>query len=367
MKNLSLQSIFHVENTQLNQSSLLTTFKKKTALAIQDSIQSAQGTLVAVYNYQENGTYQLVYCQVDHNGNEQTFIEDEGILPTLFLSPSQQNFVSIIPYHPDKEMEISIPLFQREHIELPKSNRPFLGDFIGTTTQYSIFFHSDIWSETRPDKLLVMDFKNGAVNKKKNIKIELPRSNTITVENDEIHLLASEGQHWIHRQIDVAGNAIQQRNIQPSQKNFLQILSLSFIHDSYVLCRNRTHLFIEKITAENSCERIELIEFNDPIYNTWNAVKIAEQTYIIQFNTEFGNGWITLKNGQLFELFYSKGVQGYKNLLNGEVLKIEHDHIILSSVNKTVENAYAVVMYPQMNQPATATHFWVLNRNLNQI
>ena len=364
MHNLQTQSIFQIDTVQLDESTRLSTFSKNTALSVQDQSQADQGTLVALYDYAADGTYQLVYCVIDKLGSLHTFVEDDGVLPTLFLSPKQQNFVSIVPYHPDKEMEISIPIFQREQVALPKANRPFLGDFIGTTAQHAIFFHSDIWSDSKPDKMLVMDFKNGAVNKKKNVKIELPRQNKISVENDQIHLLASAGKNWHHRQIDVVGNIIQQRLIAPSQKHFMQILTLSFTQDSYILCRDKTQFFLEKISPENVSQRIDLLEFKDQIYNTWQAVKVAEQTYVIQFNTEFGNGWITIQHEQIVELFYSKGVRGYKNLLNDQVLTIEHDHIIISGINQTTDEAYAVVMYPQTEKPGEAQNFWLINRQL---
>ena len=113
--------------------------KLVTAVGVSEngSISFGEKTLLANYVYKKGETYNLVYTIVDTDGNTESFIEDDGILPTLFLSPSQESYVSVVPYHPDKELEISIPVFNRENTELPKGNRPFVGDFIGTSNQFN--------------------------------------------------------------------------------------------------------------------------------------------------------------------------------------------------------------------------------------
>src|SRR5690606_12259415 len=123
------------------------------------------------YIYKSDGTYHLVYTLVDTDGEIQSFVEDDGILPTLFLAPDQENYVSVVPYHLDKELEVSIPIFKREGMEQPKGNRPFTGNFIGTSNEFSIFFDVDIWSDKKPDKLLAIEFKSGAIKRKHNIKV----------------------------------------------------------------------------------------------------------------------------------------------------------------------------------------------------
>jgi hypothetical protein len=45
-------------------------------------------------------------------------------------------------------------------------------------------------------------------------------------------------------------------------------------------------------------------------------------------------------------IFYSNGEKGYKNLVTGEMLKMNNEKLIISSIKKTNENRYAV-LYPK--------------------
>ena len=328
------------------------------------SINFENKTLLANYVYKRDGTYNLVYTLMDSDGKHESFVEDDGILPTLFLSPDNEAYVSVVPYHPDKELEISIPVFDREKTDLPKGNRPFVGKFVGTTNNFSIFYDVDIWSDTKPDKLLAIEFKNSAIKKKHNIKIPLPRNNKVFITDNEIHLLTTDNKGWLHRQIDESGKTIRERQIQSNQEYFWQILSLSFEKNSYILCENEGKFFVEIISSNGKCESKELADINDEFYNTWKPEKIAENTYVTRFNGEFGNGWFTIKNDQLLELFYSKGEKGYKNLLTNEVLPMDNENLAISSLNKTTDNAYAVIFYPCTDQETKNKEIIVLNQEI---
>ncbi len=343
---------------------MLTTLAADFGISAKGSISFGEKTLLANYIYKKDETYNLVYTVIDNNGSEESFVEDDGILPTLFLSPDQENYVSVVPYDPDKDLEISVPVFNRENIELPKKNRPFAGDFIGTSNQYSVFHNADIWSDTKPDKLLAIEFKNGGVKKKHNVKIELPRNNNISIQNNEIHLLAKDKTNWVHRQIDELGNLKRERTIKPNHKFFRQIISLSFEEDSYILCEEKGKVSIEVISVQNTCNTINLIEIGSGFYNTWQPVQVAEQTFVTRFNNEFGNGWITTENDRLLELFYSKGEKGYKNLVTGEVVEMNNENLIISSINKTKENEYAVVFYPMTKDNTECKELIILNREI---
>ncbi len=325
------------------------------------SISFEEKTLLANYVYTREENYNLVYTIVDIDGNTESFIEDDGILPTMFLGPNRENYVSIIPYHPDKELEINIPVFNRENTELPKGNRPFIGDFVGTVNQFSILYYADIWTDTKPDKMLAIEFKNGAIKKKHNIKIALPRNNKIFIDSNEIHLLAKNGKVWLHRQIDEFGNLIQERIIKPNNKYFRQILSLSFSENSYIFCDDGGKILIEVVSPDGNCKTTELIDIKDEFYNFWQPEKIAQDTFVTRFNNEFGNGWFTTKKDQLLEIFYSNGTGGYKNLLTNKVLYIEDNNLIISSLNKTKDNGYAVVFYKPFVDRIKGKELFILN------
>lgn len=341
----------------------MTTLVAETAISAKDSISFGEKTLLTNYVYAKNGTYKLIYTTVEIDGNIDNYVEDDGILPTLFLSPDQENYVSVIPYHPDKELEISIPIFHREDVEIPKGHRPFTGNFIGTTEAYSIFHDVDFYAN-KPDKILAIEFINGKLRKKNNIKIPLPANNRIAISNKAIHLLANHGSLLLHREIDEKGNVTRQREIDANDIDVLQILSSSFDKDSYLLAQEKNKIIIEKIDAAGASAIIELVDFPDPLFNTWQPVKIADDTFVTRFNSEFGNGWLTTKNDQLLELFYSKGEQGYRNLLTNELLPIHRDKLIISSINKTRDRGYAVVLYPMADDTAGNAELIVLNRRL---
>ncbi|MCC7705650.1 hypothetical protein IGS59_25745 [Janthinobacterium sp. GW460P] len=341
----------------------VTTLLAETAISAKDSISFAEKTLLANYVYEKNGTYKLIYTTVAMDGSSESYVEDDGILPTLFLSPDQKNYVSVIPYHPDKELEISIPVFHREDVELPKGNRPFTGNFIGTTDSHSIFHDVD-FNDKKPDKILAIEFINGTLKKKHNVKIPLPANNRIAICSKAIHLLANDGSILLHREIDEKGDVVRYREIDANDIHVWQILSACFDSDSYLLAQEQDKIIVKKIGADGASDIIELADFADPLFNTWQPVNIADGTVVTRFNTEFGNGWLTTKNDELLEIFYSKGVQGYRNLLTNEVLQIPHDNLIISSINKTMEHAYAVVLYPMADDTADNAELIVLNRHL---
>ncbi len=350
-----------IKKTELD---TITTLTAEIGISAKESITFGQKLLTANNVYGINETYNLVYTIVDTNGTSESFVEEDGILPTLFLSPNNENYVSIIPYHPDKELEISIPLFNRENTELPKGNRPFVGDFIGVSNQFSILYDVDIWSDTKPDKLLAIEFKDGAIKKKHNIKVPLPRNNKIFIENNEIHLLAKDGNMWLHRQIDEKGNVLRERKLKLTLKNFRQVLSLSFEDHSYLLSQEKNKIVIEKIEENGSSSIVELLDFTDPFYNTWRPVKISEDCFVTRFNGEFGNGWMVTKNGQLVELFYGKDEKGYRELLSNKIIEMESDNLIISSISKTKDNAYAVVFYPSTDRQTKNKKLIILNHEI---
>lgn len=363
MKNTAPAQPFKTE-TRKNAFGICTVLETEFGVTQHGSISIGDKILLANYVYDRNRNYKLVYTVLDNQGNETSFEEDDGILPTLFLSPEGENYVSIVPYHPDKELEISIPIFNREAVELPKGTRPFLGDFVGTSEPYAIFFNVDPWSETKPDKMLSVEFKDGKIKKKHQIKIPLPRKNKIFVDNNEIHLLAREQNHWVHRLIDGKGAVVKHRTLSSERPFFREVISLSFDTDSYLLAEEEDgKLVVERVDTAGNSQSIDLVVLGDPFYNTWQPVKIADNTFVIRFNGEFGNGWLTTRNGELLELFYSRGVAGYQNLRTGEVLEMDEDDLIISSVNKTAEGAYAVVFYPRTEQDRQNNKIVVLFRH----
>lgn len=364
MKNINQITVFDsfTENIDFIE---ITTLITAHGISTHGSICCNGKTLLANYVYKKCGTYELIYTILDPAGYSKSFIEEDGTLPTLFLSPKLDNYVSIVPYDPDKELEISIPLFNRENTKLPKGNRPFSGNFIGVSNQFSIFYDVETYDDKKPDKFLAMEFKNEALKKKHNIKVPLPNKNKIFIKNNEIHLLSNNGFTWLHRQIDEKGCEVKRRELHASGDFVREIISLSFTEESYVLCSDGGKIVVEKISKYNVCKSNEVLDIKDDIFNMWQPIKISDHTFVTRFNTEYGNGWLVTKNDSILELYYSKDTNGYKELVSGKVLVIKGKKLIISSINKAQENAYSVVLYPRMGRGISNKEIIVIHKNLN--
>ena len=357
-----------VETIEQTPQGTITTLDTKIGVSHSETITHQEKCLFATNVYTGDGIYDKVYTVVGANGSTQSYAETEGILPTFFHSPAGYTHVSVTPYHPDKEQEVSIPVFERTDVELPKPNRPFVGDYVGVSDPYAILYAVDIWSDTKPDKLLAIEFKDGRIKKKHNRKIPLPRNNKVAIANNEIHLLARDAGGWLHRQVDAMGNELRSRFIQPNQPYYWQALQLSFDTDSYILSAEGESLLalsIEVVAPNGDCTSRKLFTLEDELFNTWPPVKIADGTYVVRFNTELGNGWFTVKDGELLELFYSKGVEGYRNLITGEAWEINEKDLIISGLVKTANGAYAIVCYPRTEETKKNKRIVVLNRHLS--
>lgn len=70
---------------------------------------------------------------------------------------------------------------------------------------------------------------------------------------------------------------------------------MSFTRNSYILFGENGKITIEIISLDNKCETIELNNIGDDIFNTWKPQKIAEDTFVARFNSDFWNGWLTIK------------------------------------------------------------------------
>lgn len=342
---------------------VITKLIANTGISGHGNIEWNNKTVLANYVYKEDETYELVYSIIDSKGNVTgNYFENNGVLPTLFKSPGNELYVSIVPYDPDKELEISIPLFNRTLIQEPKPNRPFSGKYIGNINQSSIFYDIDIFSDKKQDKLLNIEFKNGTLKKKHAIKIDFPKDNKIFIGNNEIHLLAKDKNIYIHRQFDEFGKEIKQRKINIDKLWCREILSLTFDGNSCLIGGDEGKIILLEVDNNGKYKSKKLIDIEDEIYNTWKPIEIGNNGFIIQFNTEFGNGWFTIKENELTEFYYGKNDKGYKNLLTGKVIDMGNNDLIISGINKTENNNYAVIFYDNVKNEKQNREIIILNK-----
>ncbi|MCS4533015.1 hypothetical protein [Neisseria montereyensis] len=347
---------------------ILTTLEVDFDLSAKSGICLGEKTLLATDIYEMGDEYTtLVYTLIDKNGQMQSFVEEEGILPNFFKSPDEHIFVYVQPYDPDKDLDICIPVFNRENYEYPKRKRPFVGTFAGILGNYSILHDnwSNTWDDNKPDKMRAVEFKDGKVKKDHNSKIPLPKDNKIYVGSDEIHLLAYTPKGAIHRQIDIKANVIQERKLTLKVPFFREILHLSFTEDSQLISTKKGKIFLERVSKNGESEVSELIDIKDDIYATFKPEKIAENTFAIRFVKEFGNGWFVIREGKLLEFFYgNKGKKGYKNLLTDELIPMDDEDLIITELHKTAENNYTVIFYLRTEQGAKNKKLIILNRKV---
>ncbi|MGY0037613.1 hypothetical protein [Pedobacter sp. NJ-S-72] len=177
-------------------------------------------------------------------------------------------------------------------------------------------------------------------------------------------MLAKENDSFIHRQIDEKGNELERRVLNLEQKKIDQILKISFHYKSYLLHEKSGKISVIIIEKDGTSSSKELYNITDPFYNSWQPVEVGPNTFITRFNGEFGNGWFTIKEDQLIEFFYSKGQMGYKNLLTNDVLEMEHEKLVISGINKTKNNSYSVIFYPQTIEKTKNKNLIILNREI---
>jgi len=361
MNELTPVSPFTITITQ-SELGVMTSLLTADGVSAKESIVCGQQSLLASYVYRADGGYRLVYTVVGSTGQADSFAEEDGILPTLFLGPDGNNYVSIVPYHPDKEMEISVPVFQRAGLP-PKPSRPFTGDYIGTTATQAIFYQQD-WSGKKPDKILCIAFEQGKPGKKTMLKSPLAGNARVAVSSEQMHLLGKRDHRDVHVQLDAAAQIVRERFLPLEESDHLRVIDLSFERNSHLLVQQQDKLQMITVSIDGSMATTTLIDFPDPLFNTWQPVALAGDIAVTRFNTESGNGWITTRNAELLELFYSKGERGYRNVLNGQLLQIDRERLIIASANRTTAHGYAIVFYSLAEDGEKNRELLVLNRSV---
>jgi hypothetical protein len=344
---------------------VITILMASTGISCRGNIGWDNKTVLTNYVYKKDETYDLVYSIIDIDGKiQRNYLENNGILPTLFKSPDNELYVSIVVYDPDKELEMSVPVLNRKSFEIPKPNRPFSGKYFGNINQSCIFYDIDIFSDKKQDKLLNIEFKNGIIKKKHNIKIDFPKDNKIYIRNNEIHLLGKDKNLYIHRQIDEFGKEIKQRKINLGTLWCREVFELKFDNISSMLCNDNGKIMLLEVDENGKINVKNLIDIGDQIYNTWKPIEIGNNSYVIQYNTGFGNGWFTIKEKELVEVYYGKGGKGYKNLLTNKIIDMGNNDLILYGINETEINKYAIVFYGNAKNLKNNKEIIILNKNI---
>ncbi len=345
---------------------LITTISAPVALAAKASSWSDQGLLLANYLYNQaadNSDFKLVYTLVDSQGKVEQIQEENASLPCFFISPSQKNYVSVVMPDGDKDYAFSKEVFTKDQVSF-KTSKDFKGHFVGTTNQGSVFYEVDLWKQSQPDTMRVIHFDDQAIVKESKIAVPLPKDNKVYVSEQGIELMTEVEQGWLHRLMDQNGKELKRRILEFDIPFVHEALVLSFEQNSYLLCEEDGEIGLVEIDPQGQGMYIELFDLKDEFFGTWHPQRIAADTTAVQFTTEFGNGWLVIKQDTLVELFYNKNKTGYKNLLTQEVLHIDNDDLVLSSISPIDADKFGIVFYPRTPRKSTYDRIFVLQRSI---
>lgn len=312
------------------------------------------------FNIYNKSSYTVGYIEINILGEIVAIWEEkEGILPSFFHSPDHETWVSVMPYHPDKDQNINIPIYNRENIEYPKPKSPIVGDFIGIIDNSVIIYCNNYY---KPIKFHKIDFLNGKIKSQKSIKLDkiLQKSYSKGFINsqNEFHAIALDEFNLYHYQFDLKGILLRERALKNIAFGNNAIIELSFENKSLII-----HGTIDGKIA--SCEILPngemlsdvIYDLKHQIYSMNPAIFLYENTYLISFVYEKGNGWLIMKDRELIEIFISESSSKYRNLLDNNILEIEDNEARLFGVNKTIKNGFCMTFINP-----NKLKFWVVNR-----
>ena len=263
-----------------------------------------------------------------------------------------------------------LPCFERDNITYPKPKKMLPSDYIGIFHNFAMFKYVNIFSTKQLDKLVAVEFKDGELKKTYTSKIPLPKYNVFSINNDnqQIHIIAQDEENcWLHRKIDEKGKVLQSRSIDIVCDHYPScILNLSFEKASYVVSYDEDGIFyLITITSQGEAIRDKLFDIDCCIYSVWEPVKIANETFVIRFTIETGNGWITLRNNKVIEAFLQQQAGKFTNLLTNEIIILYEEKLIISDLISCQNNSYTLVFYDyQEDRTKRNTTLFVLNRTL---
>lgn len=322
-------------------------------LSLTEAVSGEKDQLFVTFHaYKATGGYDILYAVVDSNGNiVKVMHETAGMLPSVFHAPDGALWLSVTPYHPDKELETFLPVSGRDNVTPLKPGRPFAGKFIGTIGQQVLSWMDEVFSDKKPDKLLVLNFENGQVKKKKEIKVDMPQRNKAIVANDKTYLLCRHADGLLLRTMDTAGKILSsaQLTLRPAQFEFLSVSSNDTIRLFYTGKGGAAGIC--EISADGTMNSIPLLETGLDFYSTWPATALGNNSFLIRFTHEKGNGWILIREQRVVECFLQNKADGlYTDLVSNAVIRVRNKAAVLADAAMQDNSVYALVFRPNSNE-----------------
>ncbi|MCG8572387.1 MAG: hypothetical protein MJB14_19825 [Spirochaetes bacterium] len=323
-------------------------------------------TIIAVYLYDINELYKVVYLSLDNKGQIiEVLHETEGVLPKLFVNEQKDAWCFLTDTISDKNLDFIVPIKNRLQYAKPKGKRQFSGNFVGILNNIVLFHDYDIYFSKSPDKILKIEFKNDKVKSQKKVKIPEPVNNKIFINQDgNMHLLARQKDKLIHRKSDLDGEIFFERIIPFDLFNTYEVICLNEKKDSKIIYTDGSKLNLSIISPDSKVNNSLIFENQSAIFNIWKPVLFDSNTSIIRFNFETGNGWIIIQNDQLIDCFIHSDYNGYKSIVTGETIEIPCNDLILSDLTKVGDNNYCVTIYPRNENPKKNNELFIVNKQI---
>lgn len=319
-----------------------------TGFSFKQSISQGDDTWLVFYAYNSKGSYHVIYAVMNASGNIGAVLhEPEGILPTLFHAPGGALWVTLTPYHPDKEQEVFLPVAERANFTPLKPGRQFPGDFIGTIENSALCWQQETFSDKKPDKLLLLQYKDGNVQKKKELKIEQPNRNKPLVAQGKVYLISWGEDGLLCRIMDLEGKILSSRKLAfyPEQFEVLAVSEAGEISLFYTDAGGE--MGVCKIAANGDVTRTAALTTGLDIYSTWPVLWLNADTFLLKFTHEEGNGWIVIRNNTAVECFVQGKSDGlFTDLVSNKNIRLHDKALILWDAVKLGEHRYALSFYP---------------------
>ncbi|MDF1866363.1 MAG: hypothetical protein P1U70_16125 [Saprospiraceae bacterium] len=345
----------------------MTILKYDTGITKKSQIGSFKNeTILSGHLYDKNDLYKVVYIKIDSQGQLiEVLHESEGVLPNLFMSENKEIWCLLTDTSTDKDLEIILPIKNRFDYSKPKGKRQFPGKFVGSFNNIGIIHDNDIYFSKSPDKILKIEFKNNKVKSQKQLKISTPVNNKIIIDSDgNLQLLARQKDKFIHRKCDLNGEILFQREIPFIMFNSYELLNLDEKGVSKVIFTESNKICIGSITADSEITDSVVFENKSDIFNLWKPIQFGENTWLIRFNFETGNGWLIIKEDSLLDCFIHDDFNGYKSLVTNEIIQIQYNDLILSDITKVNDYYYCVSIYPRSENPKENKELIILNKRI---
>jgi hypothetical protein len=293
-----------------------------------------------------------LYLEMDSLGNViRVLKETEGTLPELFIAPNNQVWSINTCLDDSKDMEIALPIANRNDLKKAYKHRSFVGEWLGNIENTVIFFNDDLYGK-KPDQICKLEFMKKDIVKRKIVKIPLPKLNKICIDQHGcLQMIAWHEGNLLHRNINLNGDVLEERIIDAGDLQDVVPIRLSFNNDTELLGFNNNFLYVITIKPTGEIIQNKLIELDaeNTFYNIWTPQLIESHQFIIRFNGEKFNGWAVIKMNRVVECFINyEDSSYYTDIISNMVIELpksNKNNFVISGLSVNNKNTYQVAIY----------------------